>query len=188
MTEARGKKSVSGDYRIFVGAFPEGELAERIQSIREKYDATTARITPPHVTLAGTYWRSGPPTLENETETVRRMEIIQGILPPFELQLGGVRTFRGERPIVYLGVTVNKPLVEARNLLLSVLGMDKHKEFTPHLTLAMRLPWEEAWAMISELSDHELHTAQWAAPIRELRLMLRGPKDPAWHCIYTLTL
>lgn len=177
-----------GDYRIFVGAFPEGDLAARIQAVREKYDPVTARITAPHVTLAGTYWRSGAPTAENEAETIRRMEIIQGLLPPFALSLGGVRSFRGERPIVYLGVTVNKPLVEARNLLLSLLGTDKHKEYVPHLTLAMRLPWETAWLMITELEQHELNTGQWTAPIRELRLMLRGPKDPVWRCIYTLPL
>jgi hypothetical protein len=49
-----------GDSRIFVGAFPAGELAERIQAVRLRHDANTARITAPHVTVAGTYWRSGP--------------------------------------------------------------------------------------------------------------------------------
>ena len=48
------------DYRIFVGAFLEGELANAVQAIRQQYDPVTARITPPHVTSAGTYWRSGP--------------------------------------------------------------------------------------------------------------------------------
>jgi hypothetical protein len=43
------------DYRIFVGAFPEGDLADRIQAVRLQHDARTARITAPHVTLAGTY-------------------------------------------------------------------------------------------------------------------------------------
>ena len=41
------------DYRIFVGAFPEGDLADRIQTVRLQYDAKTARITAPHVTMAG---------------------------------------------------------------------------------------------------------------------------------------
>ena len=58
------------DYRIFVGAFPEGDLADRIQAVRLQYDAKTARITAPHVTLAGTYWRSGPPIPENEATTI----------------------------------------------------------------------------------------------------------------------
>jgi len=32
-----------GDYRIFVGAFRTGELAERIQAVRLRHDAKTAR-------------------------------------------------------------------------------------------------------------------------------------------------
>ena len=44
------------DYRIFVGAFPGGDLGESIQAIRARYDPKTARITAPHVTLAGTYY------------------------------------------------------------------------------------------------------------------------------------
>ena len=58
------------DYRIFVGAFLSGELHEGIQAVRQWYDAKTARITPPHVTLAGTYWRGGPATAENEAEAI----------------------------------------------------------------------------------------------------------------------
>ena len=90
-------------YRIFAGAFVTGELGEQIQAVRQRYDPVTARVTPPHVTLAGTYWRSGPATAESEAEAIRRLEILPGILLPFELALSGVRTFPGERPVVYLG-------------------------------------------------------------------------------------
>lgn len=176
------------DYRIFVGAFLEGDLADSVQAIRQQYDPVTARITPPHVTLAGTYWRSGPATLENEAEAIRRLEILPGILQPFDLILGGVRTFPGERPVVYLGVTVNKGLVEARNLLLSMLGEDKHRDFHPHLTLAMRLPWDKAWEMVNELQATPWNNETVIAPIRTLRLMQRGSADHAWRCIYTLEL
>lgn len=176
------------DYRIFVGAFVEGELADSIQAIRQQYDPVTARITPPHVTIAGTYWRSGPATAENEAEAIRRLAILPGILQPFDLLLSGVRTFPGERPVVYLGVTVNKGLVEARNLLLSMLGEDKHRDFHPHLTLAMRLPWDKAWEMVNELQPTHWNTETVSAPMRELRLMMRGPADHAWRCIHTLQL
>ena len=60
-----------GDYRIFVGVFPTGDLADRVQGLREQSDPVTARITAPHVTLAGTYWHTGPATPQNETETGR---------------------------------------------------------------------------------------------------------------------
>jgi 2'-5' RNA ligase len=175
-------------YRIFTGAFLEGELAERVQTIRQKYDPVTARITPPHVTLAGTYWRSGPPTRENEAEAIRRLEILPGILLPFDLLLKGVRTFPGERPVVYLGVEINKGLIEARNLMLSMLGPDKHAVFKPHLTLAMRLPWERAWQMVTELQESEWNTTLHSAPIREVRLMQRGQQDKVWRCIDRINL
>jgi 2'-5' RNA ligase len=182
------EKSGKGDYRIFVGAFPEGDLAERIQEVRGKYDPVTARVTPPHVTLWGTAWRSGPPTVENEAETIRRLEILPGVLQPFTLHLGGIRSFPGERPVVYLGVTGDQGLVEARNLLQSVLGRDKHRDFAPHLTLAMRLPWDEAWTMIKALENSPLNREQFDISIAELRLMLRGPSDRAWRCIHPLKL
>ena len=176
------------DYRIFAGAFVTGALGEQIQAIRQRYDPVTARITPPHVTLAGTYWRSGPPTAESEAEAIRRLEILPGILLPFDLVLSGVRTFAGDRPVVYLGVEINKGLIEARNLMLSMLGADKHSDFRPHLTLAMRLPWEATWQMVNDLQETEWNTRQHIAPIEEVRLMQRGPQDKAWRCIYTLNL
>lgn len=176
------------DYRIFAGAFIQGDLAERIQAIRMHYDPVTAQVTPPHVTLAGTYWRSGPPTAENEAETMRKLEIIQGILPPFELLLSGIRTFPGERPVVYLGMKMTKELFEARNLLQSMMGPDKHKDFNPHLTLAMRLPWDKAWAMVSELQDTDWNKKTFPAPVNALQLMQRGPQDKAWRCIFELKL
>ena len=180
-------------YRIFVGAFPEGELAEQIQQIRLQYDAVTARIAPPHVTLAGAYTHESQApgtalTAENEAESIRRLEILPGILQPFNLILGGVHTFPGKRPVVYLDVQVNQGLVEARNLLLSVLGMDKHSEFKPHLTLAMRLSWDKAWEMVNELQVTAWNKPPHTFLISELRLMQREPADPAWRCIHKITL
>lgn len=181
-------KNEAGDYRIFAGAFLTGELAEQIQAIRQRYDPVTARITLPHVTLAGTYWRSGPATVESEAEAIRRLEILPGILMPFDLVLSGVRTFPGERPVVYMGVEINKGLIEARNLMLSMLGPDKHTDFRPHLTLAMRLPWDAAWQMVNDLQETEWNTQKHIAPINEVRLMQRGPQDRAWRCIHILNL
>jgi 2'-5' RNA ligase len=125
---------------------------------------------------------------ESEAEAIRRLQILPGILQPFDLTLSGIYTFPGERPVVYLGVEMNQGLIEARNLLLSMLGPDKHAEFKPHLTLAMRLPWEAAWEMIGDLQNSDLATRQFTAPIRELRLMQRGAADRAWRTIHRLTL
>lgn len=176
----------SGNYRIFIGAFPDGDLAGRIQAIRQQYDLVTAVITPPHVTLAGTYWRTGPSTPENEIEMIARLEGMTDKIKAFDLELGGIRTFG--RRVVYLGVKPSDGLLAARATLLRLAGRDKHRRFTPHLTLAMRLNQADTAAMIAELEASEWENGRFHAPIHELRLMQRGPDDPAWHTIYRLPL
>jgi 2'-5' RNA ligase len=175
-----------GDYRVFVGAFPKGEIAERLQAVREQYDPQTAAITPPHVTLAGTYWRQGEPAAANEAETIHRLEQHVGQIDPFDLVLGGVRRF-GHR-VVYLGVKPSDELVAARKILLKVLGPDKHRRFTPHLTLAMRISPAEMDEMVADLQVTAWESERWTVPIRELRLMLRGPEDDAWRGIADFSL
>jgi 2'-5' RNA ligase len=141
-----------GDYRVFVGAFPKGELGKHIQALRQRYDPPTARITSPHVTLAGTYWRSGPGTPNNEVETIAKLNAVAGQI-----------------------------LVEA-------LGEDKHQDFQPHLTLAMRLSGAAVNTMLVDLRNSQWETQRWVAPIRELRLMQRGPGEPAWRSIAIMDL
>jgi 2'-5' RNA ligase len=179
----------SQDYRIFVGAFPQGDLVNRIQALREQYDPVTARITAPHVTLAGTYWRSGPATPANETATIVRLQASQGEFHPFTLSLGGIATFSpADRPVIYLQVEVTPALLAMRSALLNVLGRDNHRHFTPHLTLAMRLKGPAARQMVEQLQPSEWHTGRWSAPIDRLALMQRGPTDPAWREIATVSL
>ncbi len=177
------------DYRIFVGAFPEGGLAERIQAVRQRYDPVTARITAPHVTLAGIYWRSGPPNAQNETAAIQRLEQAVPHIAPFEMLLGGVHTFPpAAKPVIYLGVERTSQLLAARQALLKALGPDKHKGFSPHLTLAMRLPAIGAQRMLDDLAGSEWDSQHFVAPIHHLCLMQRGPQDPAWRCIARLPL
>jgi len=172
-----------GDYRIFVGAFPEGELAGRIQAVRQRYAPATARITAPHVTLAGTYWRSGPATAANEAEAITRLNEAVRRLQPFDLVLSGVRVFPpASKPVIYLAVGLSAELLAVRQALLAALGMDKHGgRFTPHLTLAMRLAGAQAERMLADLHGGEWDTVRICAPIRALSLMQRGPADKAWR-------
>lgn len=176
------------DYRIFVGAFPEGELADRIQTIRTQYDPKTARITAPHVTLAGTYWRSGPADTANEAATIAKLLAVQTQLHPFALHLGGICTFPPGQRVIYLGVEPTDALLAVRQTLLQVLGQDKHKRFTPHLTLAMRLNKGQSKAVFAELQNSAWHTGRWTGPIKQLWLMQRGPDDSAWRYIQRLDL
>ena len=182
----RRPRQRQGDYRIFVGAFPTGPLADRIQAVRRRYDAKTARITPPHVTLAGTYWRSGPPTAESEAMTIYRLQTECQKIAPFALLLGGIYRF-GNR-VVYLGVRRTPEIQYVRRQLLTAIGRDKHRRFRPHLTLAMRLNEAEMAEMIAELKESEWENGRFTAPINTLQLMQRGPDDPAWRTIGSFPL
>ena len=175
-----------GDYRIFVGAFPSGELGRRIQVWRQRIDPPTARISTPHVTLAGIYWRSGPPTPENESDLIARLQVAQSTIAPFDLLLGGIRRF-GNR-VLYLGVKPTDGLLEARKALLRIVSRDKHRRFRPHLTLAMRLSAAEMDAVADELRQTPWEMERWSVPVETLHLMQRGPQDPAWRAIAELQL
>jgi 2'-5' RNA ligase len=178
----------AGDYRIFVGAFPTSDLAERIQAVRERHDAKTARITAPHVTVAGTYWRSGPATPDNERDTIARLQAVQGRLKPFELVLGGVESFLPHVLVIYLHIEPTDGLLAARRVLLDALGPDKGRHYTPHLTLTMRLDRERTQALLKELRQSEWHQRRWGVPLDHLWLMQRGPDDPAWRYIHRIDL
>lgn len=175
-----------GDYRIFVGAFPEGEQIEQIQALRQKIDPKTAQITPPHVTLAGAYWRTGQPTAANESGLIEKLAGLVPYLRPFTLQMGGIYTF-GQR-VIYLGVLPTDEMVAIRNRLLGVMGRDKHRQFRPHLTLVQRLEGEAFSGTLADLQQSEWENGRFTLPIHELRLMQRGPDDPAWRTIHTLPL
>lgn len=179
---------VTNDYRIFVGAFPIGDLAERLQRVRERHDAKTARITAPHITLAGTYWRSGPPTPENEAATIERLMALQERLSSFELILGGIETFLPDVPVIYLKIEMTPALLEVRHLLMDALGRDKHRHFTPHLTLTMRLSDDLTRALLTELRQTEWHTQRFTQHLDHVWLMQRGPRDPAWRYIQKIEL
>jgi 2'-5' RNA ligase len=183
-----GKPRSSGDYRTFVGAFPTGKVIERIQALRQRYDAKTACITAPHVTLAGTYWCIGQATQENETEAIAHLQAVQDRMRPFELVLGGVRSFLPSNRVIYLHVEPTDNLLAARQTLLEALEPDKHRRFVPHLTLAMRLGWDETRSLLARLQQSEWHTGRWSVPIDHLWLMQRGPGDPAWRYIHRIDL
>jgi len=183
-----------GDYvgtkfrRIFVGAFPTGELAEGIQAVRLRHDAKTAHITAPHVTVAGTYWRNGPATPDNECDAIARLQTVRGRLQPFELALGGVESFLPFNNVIYLCIERTAGLLAARRVLLDALGPDKERRYTPHLTLTMRLDKQGTRTLLNELRQSEWHTGRWSVPMDHLWLMQRGPDDPTWRYIHRIDL
>ena len=176
------------DYRIFVGAFPIGDLTDRIQVVRERHDPKTASITAPHITLAGTYWRSGPPTPDNEAATIERLSTLQARLPSIELNLGGIKTFLPDVPVIYLHTEVTPALLALREALMGVLGRDKHQNFVPHLTLAMRLTDDRTRALLNDLRQTEWHTQRFTQRLDHVWLMQRGLHDPAWRYIHRIDL
>jgi 2'-5' RNA ligase len=182
------KKRLPHDYRIFVGAFPTGDLADRIQALRQRHDPKTARITAPHVTLAGTYWCTGPATPEHESDTIARLQAVQDQLHPFELELGGVRSFLPTTPVIYLHAAPTAVLLAVRHTLLAALGQDKHRHFVPHLTLTMRLGEDATRSLLADLQETMWHTGRWSLSIDHLWLVQRGPADPSWRYIHRVNM
>src|SRR5512143_655599 len=138
--------------------------------------------------MAGTYWRSGSPTPENEAATLERLRSIANQLHPFEMKIGGVETFLPDTPVVYLHIEPTAELLAARRALSQVLGQDKQRHFTPHLTLTMRLDAHKTEALLQQLRQTEWQTQRWSVTIDHLWLMQRGPNDPAWRYIHRIEM
>ncbi len=64
--------------------------------------------------MAGTYWRSGSPTPENEAATIEQLRSIENQLRPFEMKIGGVETFLPDNPVIYLHIEPTPELLAAR--------------------------------------------------------------------------
>ena len=175
-----------GDYRLFVGAFPTGELADRIQKIRAEARGGYVTSLEPHVTLAGTYWRNGKATRAGAQGVIDRLDRLSSTLKPFVLDMGGVYTF-GKR-VIYLGVRPTEPLLAVRGRLIKVIGEDKHRRFRPHLTLAMNLEAADFAAALADFEAGELANGRFSAPINEIRLMQRAEGESSWRTIHTIGL
>jgi len=183
---AKAPRQRIGDYRVFVGAFPTGELAEQIQQVRQDADSKTAKITAPHVTMAGVYWRNGKATRAGAQGLIDKLDELSGKLRTFDLDMGGIQTF-GER-VIYLGVKPTDPIQAVRRALINTIGEDKHRRFKPHLTLAMRLEQPAFGETLAKLRESEWDNGRFTAPITELHIMQRGEKDPTWRSIHTIGL
>ncbi len=138
--------------------------------------------------MAGTYWRSGSPTPENEAAAIEQLRAIENQLQPFEMKIGGIETFLPETPVVYLHIEPTPELLAARRALLQVLGQDKQRQFISHLTLTMRLDTPKTEALLHQLRRTEWHTQRWSVLIDHLWLMQRGPHDPAWRYIHRIEM
>ena len=98
------------------------------------------------------------------------------------MKIGGVETFLPHNPVIYLHIEPTPELLAVRQTVLHAIGSDKHRHFTPHLTLTMRLDASENRSVASATApDRVAHAADGASTIDHLWLMQRGPNDPAWR-------
>ncbi|MGE0431926.1 MAG: 2'-5' RNA ligase family protein [Planctomycetota bacterium] len=182
MPDANARK---GDYRIFVGIFPEGDLANEIHALREHHDPQTALKTRPHVTLCGLFWRHGAAVAESEAETITNLQAALRVVPAFELRLGGIDTFG--KDVAYIAAEATDGMLAARAVCREVLGADRDG-FVPHMTIAMRLPKERLLACAGELRTLKWHTDRYVLPVPYLSLMQRSREEPAWRAIAKMPL
>jgi 2'-5' RNA ligase len=166
-------------WRIFVGAFIDGEFADQVQNFRKQVDPRTAAVCPPHVTLAGTYYRDSG----DEGETIAMLERVLSGEPVFLLHFTGIGVFDNRTPVIHLTVEKTPPLLTVRDRILRILGPDRHPDFTPHLTLSMRLKHAAANKFLNEARMLDWLALPRTVEIHRLQLMQRGRQDASWRCL-----
>ena len=105
-----------------------------------------------------------------------------------EMKIGGVATFLPQNPVIYLHVETTPELLAARRMLLQAIGSDKHRHFTPHLTLTMRLAARRTETLFEQLRQTDWLVQPRSVTIDHLWLVQRGPNDPAWRHIHRIEM
>jgi 2'-5' RNA ligase len=122
---------------IFIISELTGPLAERIRAIQERFDPKMARLTPPHVTIAGS---SGTGVIEPRTtaaELHAALDPIVATTPPLTLHFGPPTRFM-QTNIVSLPLDPHGPL-RALHERIAASGLRFEQArfaFTPHCTLS----------------------------------------------------
>ena len=122
---------------IFIISELTGPLAARIRAIQERFDPKMARLTPPHVTIAGS---SGTGVIDPRTtvaELRTALDPIVATTPPLTLHFGPPTRFM-QTNIVSLPLDPHGPL-RALHERIAASGLRFERArfaFTPHCTLS----------------------------------------------------
>jgi 2'-5' RNA ligase len=157
---------------IFVLSELTGALRDRIRTIHEQYDPKLARLTPPHLTVAGS---SGVGMIapDTSTEELRRaLEPIAASTKPLILSLGAPHRFPGTE-IISLPLDPHGPL-RALHEHIAASGLRFRASrfaFSPHVTLSY-------FPTLTRAREAELLAIRVPEPLVIERLQLYLTRDP----------
>jgi len=157
---------------IFILTELPGEAGEQIRALQQRFDPKLARLTPPHVTLAGS---SGVGPIPTDTPVERLQEILAPIAattPSMELEFEPPHRFM-QTDIVSLPLDPHGPL-RALHERIARSGLPFRRarfQFSPHCTLSF-------YPTLTPQKERELLAVRVTAPARIERLQIYLTRDP----------
>ncbi len=163
---------MAASFGIFILAELPGEAGAQVRALQERFDPKLARLTPPHVTIAGS---SGVGTIPTDTpvEAIRAaLEPIVADTAPMALKFGLPHRFM-QTEIVSLPLDPHGPL-RALHERIARSGLPFRQarfQFSPHCTLSF-------YPTLTPQRERELLAVRVTAPARIERLQVYLTRDP----------
>ena len=163
---------MAASFGIFILAELPGEAGEQVRAIQQRFDPKLARLTPPHITLAGS---SGVGTIPTDTPVARIREALEPIArstAPMSLQFFPPHRFM-QTEIISLPLDPHGPL-RALHERIARSGLPFQRarfQFSPHCTLSF-------YPTLTPQNERELLAVRVDAPARIERLQIYLTRDP----------
>ena len=163
---------MSVSFGIFILAELPGEAGEQVRALQQRFDPKLARLTPPHITLAGS---SGVGTIPTDTPVDRIRDALEPIArstAPMSLQFRKPHRFM-QTEIISLPLDPHGPL-RALHERIARCGLPFQRarfQFSPHCTLSF-------YPMLTPQNERDLLAVRVDAPARIERLQIYLTRDP----------
>lgn len=163
---------MAASFGIFILAELPGEAGAQVRALQQRFDPKLARLTPPHITLAGS---SGVGTIPTDTPVERLRDALEPIAqstPPMSLKFGLPHRFM-QTEIISLPLDPHGPL-RALHERIARSGLPFRAArfmFSPHCTLSF-------YPTLTPQSERELLAVRVEAPARIERLQIYLTRDP----------
>ncbi len=163
---------MAASFGIFILAELPGEAGAQVRALQQRFDPKLARLTPPHITLAGS---SGVGVIPTDTPVARIREALQPIADttaPMALPFGLPHRFM-QTEIVSLPLDPHGPL-RALHERIAKSGLPFRRarfQFSPHCTLSF-------YPTLTPARERELLAVRVDAPARIERLQIYLTRDP----------
>lgn len=163
---------MAASFGIFVLTELPGEAGQQIRELQQRYDPKLARLTPPHITLAGS---SGVGTIPTDTPVERIREALAPIAAttaPMALPFGAPHRFM-QTEIISLPLDPHGPLrtLHERIARSGLPFRQARFLFSPHCTLSF-------YPTLTPKIERELLAVRVTAPARIERLHIYLTRDP----------